>query len=73
VDYSKDRVRAATFSLLALEEINRVRRLIDRLKPECDLEAIGAATRRPDAVCEAGVNVLVAAAEESVPEATRRN
>jgi ribulose-phosphate 3-epimerase len=44
-----------------LGKINRVRRLIDRVKPECDLEVDGGIDAETARLCvEAGANVLVA-------------
>lgn len=44
-----------------LAKINRVRRLIDRVKPECDLEVDGGIDPDTSRLCiEAGANVLVA-------------
>src|SRR5262249_10516345 len=44
-----------------LGKINRVRRLIDRVKPERDLEVDGGIDPEPARLCvEAGANVLVA-------------
>jgi ribulose-phosphate 3-epimerase len=44
-----------------LGKINRVRRLIDRVKPECDLEVDGGIDPETARLCiEAGANVLVA-------------
>jgi ribulose-phosphate 3-epimerase len=61
-----------------LGKINRVRRLIDREKPECDLEVDGGIDPETARLCvEAGANVLVAGSsifngKESVPEAMNR-
>jgi ribulose-phosphate 3-epimerase len=44
-----------------LAKISRVRRLIDRIKPECDLEVDGGIDRQTASLCmEAGANVVVA-------------
>lgn len=58
-----------------LAKIQRVRRMIDRVKPECDLEVDGGVDPETARLCvEAGANVLVAGSaifgsNESVPEA----
>ena len=45
-------------------KITRVRRLIDRVKPECDLEVDGGIDAETAQLCiEAGANVLVAGSE----------
>ena len=61
-----------------LAKINRVRRMIDRVKPECDLEVDGGIDPETARLCvEAGANVLVAGSavfgsSESVMEAMSR-
>jgi len=61
-----------------LPKINRVRRMIDRVKPECDLEVDGGIDPGTARLCvEAGANVLVAGStvfgsSESVTEAMSR-
>src|SRR5882724_3115111 len=61
-----------------LAKINRVRRMIDRVKPECDLEVDGGIDPETARLCvEAGANVLVAGSavfgsSESVMEAMGR-
>jgi len=61
-----------------LPKINRVRRMIDRVKPECDLEVDGGIDPGTARLCvEAGANVLVAGSavfgsSESVMEAMSR-
>jgi ribulose-phosphate 3-epimerase len=61
-----------------LGKIHRVRQLIDRVKPECDLEVDGGVDADTARLCvEAGANVLVAGSSifgtsESVPEAMSR-
>jgi ribulose-phosphate 3-epimerase len=61
-----------------LGKIERVRRMIDRVKPECDLEVDGGIDPETARLCvEAGANVLVAGSsifgsKESVPEAMNR-
>jgi len=61
-----------------LGKIHRVRQLIDRVKPECDLEVDGGVDPETAQLCiEAGANVLVAGSaifgtKESVPEAMSR-
>jgi ribulose-phosphate 3-epimerase len=61
-----------------LGKIHRVRQLIDRMKPECDLEVDGGVDVDTARLCvEAGANVLVAGSSifgtsESVPEAMSR-
>jgi len=61
-----------------LPKINRVRRMIDRVKPECDLEVDGGVDPETARLCvEAGANVLVAGSSvfgssESVAEAMSR-
>jgi ribulose-phosphate 3-epimerase len=61
-----------------LAKIHRVRRLIDRVKPECDLEVDGGIDAETAPLCrEAGANVLVAGSSifgnsESVTEAMSR-
>src|SRR5216684_7331589 len=61
-----------------LPKINRVRRMIDRVKPECDLEVDGGIDPETARLCvEAGANVLVAGSavfgsSESVMEAMGR-
>jgi len=60
-----------------LGKLNRVRRMIDRLKPECDLEVDGGIDPDTARLCvEAGANVLVAGSAifgtESVAEAMSR-
>jgi ribulose-phosphate 3-epimerase len=61
-----------------LPKIDRVRRMIDRVKPECDLEVDGGIDPETARLCvEAGANVLVAGSavfgsSESVAEAISR-
>jgi len=61
-----------------LPKIDRVRRMIDRVKPECDLEVDGGIDPETARLCvEAGANVLVAGSSvfgssESVAEAMSR-
>src|SRR5579864_6091698 len=61
-----------------LAKISRVRQLIDRVKPECDLEVDGGIDSETARLCvEAGANVLVAGSSvfgtnKSVPEAMNR-
>jgi ribulose-phosphate 3-epimerase len=61
-----------------LAKINRVRKMIDRVKPECDLEVDGGIDPETARLCvEAGANVLVAGSavfgsSESVKEAMGR-
>ena len=61
-----------------LPKINRVRKMIDRVKPECDLEVDGGVDPETARLCvEAGANVLVAGSSvfgssESVAEAMSR-
>jgi ribulose-phosphate 3-epimerase len=61
-----------------LGKIGRVRRMIDRVKPECDLEVDGGIDPETARLCvEAGANVLVAGSaifgsDETVPEAMNR-
>jgi ribulose-phosphate 3-epimerase len=61
-----------------LAKITRVRQMIDRVKPECDLEVDGGVDPETARLCiEAGANVLVAGSaifgsNESVPEAMSR-
>jgi ribulose-phosphate 3-epimerase len=61
-----------------LAKISRVRKLIDQVKPECDLEVDGGIDPETARLCvEAGANVLVAGSSifgsnESVPEAMNR-
>jgi ribulose-phosphate 3-epimerase len=61
-----------------LGKIGRVRRMIDRMKPECELEVDGGIDPETAPLCvEAGANVLVAGSaifgnNESVPEAMSR-
>lgn len=61
-----------------LAKIHRVRRLIDRVKPECDLEVDGGIDPETAQLCaEAGANVMVAGSSvfgenESVTEAMSR-
>src|ERR1700733_5516714 len=61
-----------------LAKIGRVRQMIDRVKPECDLEVDGGIDSETARLCvEAGANVLVAGSsvfgtKESVPEAMNR-
>ena len=61
-----------------LAKISRVRQMIDRVKPECDLEVDGGIDSETARFCvEAGANVLVAGSSvfgntESVPEAMSR-
>ena len=61
-----------------LGKIRRVRQMIDRVKPECDLEVDGGVDAETARLCvEAGANVLVAGSaifgnNESVPEAMNR-
>ena len=61
-----------------LPKINRVRKMIDRVKPECDLEVDGGIDPGTARLCvEAGANVLVAGSavfgsSESVMEAMSR-
>jgi len=66
------------FLYSTLGKIHRVRRLIDGVKPECDLEVDGGIDPETARLCvEAGANVLVAGSaifgsKESVPEAISR-
>ena len=61
-----------------LAKIGRVRQMIDRVKPECDLEVDGGIDPETAGLCvEAGANVLVAGSSvfgtnRSVPEAMSR-
>jgi len=61
-----------------LGKIGRVRQMIDRVKPECDLEVDGGIDPETAKLCvEAGANVLVAGSsvfgtKESVPKAMSR-
>jgi ribulose-phosphate 3-epimerase len=61
-----------------LPKINRVRRMIDHVKPECDLEVDGGVDPETARLClDAGANVLVAGSavfgsSESVREAMSR-
>jgi ribulose-phosphate 3-epimerase len=61
-----------------LAKISRVRKLIDQVKPECDLEVDGGIDPETARLCvEAGANVLVAGSSifgsnESVPQAMNR-
>ena len=61
-----------------LAKINRIRQMIDRIKPECDLEVDGGIDPETARLCmKAGANVLVAGSSvfgtnESVPEAMSR-
>jgi ribulose-phosphate 3-epimerase len=61
-----------------LAKISRVRQMIDRVKPDCDLEVDGGIDSETARLCvEAGANVLVAGSSvfgtnESVPEAMSR-
>ena len=61
-----------------LAKISRVRQMIDRVKPECDLEVDGGIDSETARLCvEAGANVLVAGSSvfgtnKSVPEAMSR-
>jgi ribulose-phosphate 3-epimerase len=61
-----------------LAKISRVRQMIDRVKPECDLEVDGGIDSETATLClKAGANVLVAGSsvfgtKESVSEAMSR-
>ena len=61
-----------------LGKIRRVRQMIDRAKPECDLEVDGGVDPETARLCvESGANVLVAGSaifgsNDSVPEAMNR-
>ena len=63
---------------LHLAKISRVRQIIDRVKPECDLDVDGGFDSETARLCvQAGANVLVAGSsifgtDKSVPEAMSR-
>src|SRR6266849_3932784 len=77
-DVLEERFGHQHFLHSTLGKINRVRRLIDRVKPECDLEVDGGIDPETARLCvEAGANVLVAGSavfgsSESVMEAMSR-